>query len=143
MVDTWATVGSCAQIGKGVHLSGGVGIGGVLEPAQALPVIVEDGAFVGSRCVVVEGMHVGREAVLGAGVVLTASTPIVDVRGGEPVVTKGRIPARAVVIPGTLPKRFPAGEFGTPCALIIGERTESTDKKTSLNAALREFEVAV
>ncbi|HTJ27111.1 MAG TPA: 2,3,4,5-tetrahydropyridine-2,6-dicarboxylate N-succinyltransferase [Candidatus Limnocylindria bacterium] len=143
MVDTWATVGSCAQIGKGVHLSGGVGIGGVLEPAQAQPVIVEDGAFVGSRCIVVEGMRVGREAVLGAGVVLTASTPIVDVRGGEPVVTKGRIPARAVVIPGTLPKQFPAGEFGTPCALIIGERTESTDKKTSLNAALREFEVAV
>jgi 2,3,4,5-tetrahydropyridine-2,6-dicarboxylate N-succinyltransferase len=143
MVDTWATVGSCAQIGKGVHLSGGVGIGGVLEPAQALPVIVEDGAFVGSRCVVVEGMHVGREAVLGAGVVLTASTPIVDVRGGEPIVTKGRIPPRAVVIPGTLPKRFPAGEFGTPCALIIGERSESTDKKTSLNTALREFEVAV
>jgi 2,3,4,5-tetrahydropyridine-2,6-dicarboxylate N-succinyltransferase len=143
MVDTWATVGSCAQIGKGVHLSGGVGIGGVLEPAQAQPVIVEDGAFIGSRCIVVEGVRVGREAVLGAGVVLTASTPIVDVRGGEPVVTKGRIPARAVVIPGTLPKRFPAGEFGTPCALIIGERTESTDKKTSLNSALRQFEVSV
>jgi 2,3,4,5-tetrahydropyridine-2-carboxylate N-succinyltransferase len=143
MVDTWATVGSCAQIGKGVHLSGGVGIGGVLEPAQAQPVIVEDGAFIGSRCIVVEGVRVGREAVLGAGVVLTASTPIVDVRGDEPVVTKGRIPARAVVIPGTLPKRFPAGEFGTPCALIIGERTESTDKKTSLNSALRQFEVSV
>jgi 2,3,4,5-tetrahydropyridine-2-carboxylate N-succinyltransferase len=143
MVDTWATVGSCAQIGKGVHLSGGVGIGGVLEPAQALPVVVEDGAFVGSRCVVVEGMHVGREAVLGAGVVLTASTPIVDVRGDEAVMTKGRIPPRAVVIPGMLPKRFRAGEFGTPCALIIGERSESTDKKTSLNSALREFEVAV
>jgi 2,3,4,5-tetrahydropyridine-2,6-dicarboxylate N-succinyltransferase len=141
MVDTWATVGSCAQIGKGVHLSGGVGIGGVLEPAQAQPVIVEDGAFIGSRCIVVEGVRVGREAVLGAGVVLTASTPIVDVRGDEPVVTKGRIPA--VVIPGTLPKRFPAGEFGTPCALIIGERTESTDKKTSLNSALRQFEVSV
>ena len=143
MVDTWATVGSCAQIGKGVHLSGGVGIGGVLEPPQAQPVIVEDGAFVGSRCIVVEGVRVGAEAVLGAGVVLTASTPVVDVRGGEPVVTKGAIPPRAVVIPGTLPKRFPAGEFGTPCALIIGERGESTDKKTSLNAALREFEVAV
>ncbi len=143
MVDTWATVGSCAQIGRGVHLSGGVGIGGVLEPPQALPVIVEDGAFVGSRCVVVEGVRVGAEAVLGAGVVLTASTPIVDVRGAEPVVTKGAVPPRAVVIPGTLPKRFPAGEFGTPCALIIGERSASTDLKTSLNAALREFEVAV
>ena len=143
MVDTWATVGSCAQIGKNVHLSGGVGIGGVLEPAQAMPVIVEDGAFVGSRCIVVEGVRVGAEAVLGAGVVLTASTPIVDVRGGEAVVTKGSVPARAVVIPGTLPKRFAAGEFGTPCALIIGERGESTDKKTSLTAALREFEVAV
>jgi 2,3,4,5-tetrahydropyridine-2,6-dicarboxylate N-succinyltransferase len=143
MIDTWATVGSCAQIGKGVHLSGGVGIGGVLEPPQAMPVIVEDGAFVGSRCIVVEGVQVGREAVLGAGVVLTASTPIVDVRGSEPVVTKGSIPPRCVVIPGTLPKRFPAGEFGTPCALIVGERSESTDKKTSLNAALRDFEVAV
>ncbi|BDE06122.1 2,3,4,5-tetrahydropyridine-2,6-dicarboxylate N-succinyltransferase [Vulcanimicrobium alpinum] len=143
MVDTWATVGSCAQIGKNVHLSGGVGIGGVLEPPQATPVIVEDGAFVGSRCIVVEGVRVGAEAVLGAGVVLTASTPIVDVRGDEPVTTKGAIPPRAVVIPGTLPKRFPAGEFGTPCALIIGVRTESTDLKTSLNAALREFEVAV
>ena len=143
MVDTWATVGSCAQIGKGVHLSGGVGIGGVLEPPQAMPVIVEDGAFVGSRCIVVEGVRVGAEAVLGAGVVLTASTPIVDVRGDEPVTTKGAIPSRAVVIPGTLPKRFAAGEFGTPCALIIGVRTESTDLKTSLNAALREFEVAV
>src|SRR6202011_2110164 len=124
MVDTWATVGSCAQIGKDVHLSGGVGIGGVLEPPQAMPVIVEDGAFVGSRCIIVEGVHVGREAVLGAGVVLTASTPVVDVRGKEPVVTKGAIPARAVVIPGSLPKSFPAGEFGTPCALIIGERSE-------------------
>jgi 2,3,4,5-tetrahydropyridine-2,6-dicarboxylate N-succinyltransferase len=143
MVDTWATVGSCAQIGKDVHLSGGVGIGGVLEPPQALPVIVEDGAFVGSRCVVVEGVRVGAEAVLGAGVVLTASTPIVDVRGAEPIVTKGAIPPRAVVIPGTLPKRFPAGEFGTPCALIIGERSASTDLKTSLNAALRDFELAV
>jgi 2,3,4,5-tetrahydropyridine-2-carboxylate N-succinyltransferase len=143
MVDTWATVGSCAQIGKGVHLSGGVGIGGVLEPPQAMPVVVEDGAFVGSRCIVVEGVRVGAEAVLGAGVVLTASTPIVDVRGSAPAITKGLIPPRAVVIPGTLPKQFPAGEFGTPCALIIGERTESTDRKTSLNAALREFEVAV
>ena len=143
MVDTWATVGSCAQIGKDVHLSGGVGIGGVLEPPQATPVIVEDGAFLGSRCIVVEGVRVGREAVLGAGVVLTASTPIVDVRGGEPVVSKGAIPPRAVVIPGVLPKRFPAGEFGTPCALIIGERTDSTDQKTSLNAALRDFEVSV
>jgi 2,3,4,5-tetrahydropyridine-2,6-dicarboxylate N-succinyltransferase len=143
MVDTWATVGSCAQIGKNVHLSGGVGIGGVLEPAQARPVIVEDGAFIGSRCIVVEGVYVGCEAVLGAGVVLTASTPIVDVRGSEPVTSKGEIPPRAVVIPGTLPKKFPAGEFGTPCALIIGERSESTDQKTSLTAALREFEVSV
>jgi 2,3,4,5-tetrahydropyridine-2-carboxylate N-succinyltransferase len=143
MVDTWATVGSCAQIGKNVHLSGGVGIGGVLEPPQAMPVIVEDGAFVGSRCIVVEGVRVGSEAVLGAGVVLTASTPIVDVRGSEPVMTKGSVPPRAVVIPGTMPKLFKAGEFGTPCALIIGERSESTDTKTSLNAALREFEVAV
>jgi 2,3,4,5-tetrahydropyridine-2-carboxylate N-succinyltransferase len=143
MVDTWATVGSCAQIGKGVHLSGGVGIGGVLEPPQAMPVVIEDGAFVGSRCIVVEGVRVGAEAVLGAGVILTASTPIVDVRGSERAITKGAIPARAVVIPGTLPKQFPAGEFGTPCALIIGERTDSTDRKTSLNAALREFEVAV
>jgi len=143
MVDTWATVGSCAQIGKNVHLSGGVGIGGVLEPPQAMPVIVEDGAFVGSRCIVVEGVRVGTEAVLGAGVVLTASTPIVDVRGAEAVVTKGAVPARAVVIPGTFPKRFAAGEYGTPCALIIGDRSDSTDQKTSLNAALREFEVAV
>ena len=143
MVDTWATVGSCAQIGKGVHLSGGVGIGGVLEPPQAMPVIVEDGAFVGSRCIIVEGVWVGADAVLGAGVVLTASTPIVDVRGREPVVTKGVIPPRAVVIPGSFPKRFAAGEFGTPCALIIGERSAETDRKTSLNAALRDFEVAV
>lgn len=143
MVDTWATVGSCAQIGKNVHLSGGVGIGGVLEPPQAQPVIVEDGAFVGSRCVIVEGVRVEREAVLGAGVVLTASTPIVDVRGSEPSTGKGRVPARAVVIPGTLPKTFPAGTFGVPCALIIGTRGESTDRKTSLNAALREFEVPV
>jgi 2,3,4,5-tetrahydropyridine-2-carboxylate N-succinyltransferase len=141
MVDTWATVGSCAQIGKNVHLSGGVG--GVLEPPQAMPVIVEDGAFVGSRCIVVEGVRIGTEAVLGAGVVLTASTPIVDVRGSTPVVTKGFVPARAVVIPGTLPKQFAAGEFGTPCALVIGERSDATDQKTSLNAALREYEVAV
>lgn len=143
MVDTWATVGSCAQIGKGVHLSGGVGIGGVLEPPQAAPVIVEDGAFLGSRCVVVEGVRVEREAVLGAGVVLTASTPIVDVRGDIAMTSKGRIPARAVVIPGTIPKRFPAGEYGVPCALIIGTRSDATDRKTSLNAALRDYEVAV
>jgi len=143
MVDTWATVGSCAQIGKDVHLSGGVGIGGVLEPPQAQPVVIEDGAFVGSRCIVVEGVRVGREAVLGAAVVLTASTPIVDVRGAEPVVTRGRIAPRSVVIPGTLPKRFPAGEFGVPCALVIGERTAATDRKTSLEKALREFGVAV
>ena len=143
MIDTWATVGSCAQVGKNVHLSGGVGVGGVLEPPQAAPVIIEDGAFVGSRCIVVEGVLVESEAVLGAGVVLTASTPIVDVRANEPVVTRGRVPARAVVIPGTLPKRFPAGEFGTPCALIVGTRDASTDRKTSLNAALREHQVAV
>jgi 2,3,4,5-tetrahydropyridine-2,6-dicarboxylate N-succinyltransferase len=143
MIDTWATVGSCAQIGKGVHLSGGVGIGGVLEPPQATPVIVEDGAFIGSRCIVVEGVRVEREAVLGAGVVVTASTPIVDVRGAEPVRSKGRIPARAIVIPGTLPKQFPAGEYATPCALIVGTRNESTDLKTSLNSALRDYEMAV
>ncbi len=133
----------CAQVGRNVHLSGGVGIGGVLEPPQASPVIVEDGAFVGSRCIVVEGVRIEREAVLGAGVVLTASTPIVDVRGSSPVVTRGRIPARAVVIPGTQPKTFPAGEFATPCALVIGTRDDSTDRKTSLNAVLREFELAV
>lgn len=143
MIDTWATVGSCAQIGKNVHLSGGVGIGGVLEPPQATPVIVEDGAFVGSRCIVVEGVRIEREAVLGAGVVLTASTPILDVRGSQPQRSKGRIPSRAVVIPGTLPKAFPAGEYATPCALIVGTRSESTDLKTSLNAALREYELAV
>ncbi|MBC5810468.1 MAG: 2,3,4,5-tetrahydropyridine-2,6-dicarboxylate N-succinyltransferase [Candidatus Eremiobacteraeota bacterium] len=143
MVDTWATVGSCAQIGKDVHLAGGVGIGGVLEPPQAQPVIVEDGAFVGSRCIVVEGVHVGREAVLGAGVVLTSSTPVVDVRGREAIISRGAIPARAVVIPGSLPKKFPAGEFNTPCALIIGERTSSTDRKVSLEAAIREYGVAV
>jgi 2,3,4,5-tetrahydropyridine-2-carboxylate N-succinyltransferase len=143
MVDTWATVGSCAQIGKNVHLSGGVGIGGVLEPPQARPVVIEDGAFVGSRCIVVEGVAVEQEAVLGAGVVLTASTPIVDVRGESPVFSKGRIAARSVVIPGTIPKRFNAGEFGVPCALVIGTRGASTDMKTSLNAALREYGVAV
>lgn len=143
MVDTWATVGSCAQIGKGVHLSGGVGIGGVLEPPQASPVIIEDGAFIGSRCIVVEGVVVEAEAVLGANVVLTASTPIVDVTGSEPVILKGRVPARSVVIPGTMPKEFAAGTFGVPCALIIGERKESTDRKTSLNDALRTFSVAV
>lgn len=143
MVDTWATVGSCAQIGADVHLSGGVGIGGVLEPLQAAPVIVEDGAFIGSRAIVVEGVRVGREAVLGAGVVLTASTRIVDVTGPEPVEYKGTVPPRAVVIPGTRPKVFPAGEFGVPCALIVGHRKESTDRKTSLNDALRTHAVAV
>lgn len=143
MVDTWATVGSCAQIGKNVHLSGGVGIGGVLEPPQAQPVIVEDGAFIGSRCIVVEGVRVGTEAVLGAGVIVTASTPVVDVRGNEPKISKGVIEPRSVVIAGTLPKKFPAGEFGTPCALVIGTRSESTDRKTSLNAVLREYGVSV
>ena len=143
MVDTWATVGSCAQIGRNVHLSGGVGIGGVLEPPGARPVIIEDGAFVGSRCIVVEGVHVGQEAVLGANVVLTSSTSIVDVTGSQEVVTKGYVPPRSVVIPGMRPKRFPAGEYATPCALIIGTRKESTDRKTSLNQVLREFAVAV
>lgn len=143
MVDTWATVGSCAQIGKGVHLSGGVGIGGVLEPPGAMPVIIEDGAFIGSRAIVVEGVRVCEEAVVGAGVVLTSSTRIVDVTGDEPVVHTGVVPARSVVIPGTMPKRFPAGEFGVPCALIIGQRKASTDRKTSLNQVLREFAVAV
>lgn len=143
MVDTWATVGSCAQIGRNVHLSGGVGIGGVLEPPSASPVIIEDGAFVGSRCIVVEGVVVEEEAVLGAGVVLTSSTPIVDVTGPEPVITRGRVPARSVVIPGTLPRKFPAGEFGVPCALVIGQRKASTDRKTSLNDVLRTFEVPV
>ncbi len=142
MVDTWATVGSCAQIGKGVHLSGGVGIGGVLEPPGARPVIIEDGAFVGSRSIVVEGVRVGREAVLGANVVLTSSTHIIDVTGPEEVVHKGHVPPRSVVIPGTRPKRFPAGEYHVPCALIIGRRKESTDRKTSLNEVLREFAVA-
>jgi 2,3,4,5-tetrahydropyridine-2-carboxylate N-succinyltransferase len=143
MVDTWATVGSCAQIGKHVHLSGGVGIGGVLEPPQAAPVIIEDGAFLGSRCIVVEGVRVEEEAVLGANVVLTASTKIIDVSGPEPIEYKGVVPARSVVIPGTLPKQFNAGVYHVPCALIIGKRTASTDKKTSLNQALREFDVAV
>ena len=139
MVDTWATVGSCAQVGKDVHLSGGVGLGGVLEPVQAEPVIVEDHCFIGSRCIVVEGVHVEREAVLGAGTVLTASTKIVDVTGSEPVVYMGRVPARSVVIPGTMPKHFAAGDYGVPCALIIGRRKDSTDKKTTLNEALRLF----
>jgi 2,3,4,5-tetrahydropyridine-2-carboxylate N-succinyltransferase len=143
LVDTWATVGSCAQIGRRVHLSGGVGIGGVLEPPQSRPVIVEDDCFIGSRAIVVEGVLVEEGAVLGAGVVLTSSTPIVDVRGATPVETRGRVPARAVVIPGARPRRFPAGEFGTPCALVIGERGASTDRKTSLNQALREFGVPV
>jgi 2,3,4,5-tetrahydropyridine-2-carboxylate N-succinyltransferase len=143
MVDTWATVGSCAQIGKGVHLSGGVGIGGVLEPVQASPVIVEDGAFLGSRSIVVEGVIVEKEAVLGANVVLTQSTRIIDVSGSEPVEYKGRIPARSVVIPGTYPKKFPAGEYQVTCALIIGQRKPSTDLKTSLNDALRDFNVAI
>lgn len=143
MVDTWATVGSCAQVGKRVHLSGGVGIGGVLEPVQASPVIVEDDVFVGSRCIVVEGVRVGKEAVLGANVVLTQSTRIIDVSGPEPVEHKGYVPPRSVVIPGTYPKRFPAGEYQVPCALIIGQRKASTDTKTSLNDALRDFSVAV
>ncbi len=143
MVDTWATVGSCAQIGKNVHLSGGVGIGGVLEPLQAAPVIIEDNVFVGSRCIVVEGVRVEREAVLGANVVLTASTKIIDVTGPEPKEMKGSVPARSVVIPGSYTKKFPAGEFQVPCALIIGTRKESTNKKTSLNDALREYSVAV
>lgn len=143
MVDTWATVGSCAQIGKNVHLSGGVGIGGVLEPLQAAPVIIEDDAFIGSRCIVVEGVRVGKEAVLGANVCLTMSTKIIDVTGPEPIETKGYVPERSVVIPGSYTKKFPAGEYQVPCALIIGKRKESTDKKTSLNDALRENNVAV
>jgi 2,3,4,5-tetrahydropyridine-2,6-dicarboxylate N-succinyltransferase len=143
MVDTWATVGSCAQIGKDVHLSGGVGIGGVLEPLQAAPVIIEDGAFIGSRCIVVEGVRVGKEAVLGANVVLTKSTKIIDVTGETPVEHRGVVPPRKVVIPGTYPKQFNAGEYNVPCALIIGERKASTDLKTSLNDALREHNVAV
>jgi 2,3,4,5-tetrahydropyridine-2-carboxylate N-succinyltransferase len=143
MVDTWATVGSCAQIGKNVHLSGGVGIGGVLEPLQAAPVIIEDNAFLGSRSIVVEGVRLGKEAVLGANVVLTASTKIIDVTGSEPLETKGYIPSRSVVIPGSYTKTFPAGDFQVPCALIIGKRKESTDKKTSLNDALRTHNVSV
>jgi 2,3,4,5-tetrahydropyridine-2-carboxylate N-succinyltransferase len=143
MVDTWATVGSCAQIGKNVHLSGGVGIGGVLEPVQAAPVIIEDNCFIGSRSIIVEGVHVEKEAVLGANVVITKSTKIIDVSGAEPLEIKGKIPARSVVIPGSYPKKFPAGEYQVQCALIIGKRKASTDLKTSLNDALREFNVAV
>jgi 2,3,4,5-tetrahydropyridine-2-carboxylate N-succinyltransferase len=143
MVDTWATVGSCAQIGKHVHLSGGVGIGGVLEPPQAAPVIIEDDCFLGSRCIVVEGVRIGQGAVLGANTVLTASTKILDVRGSEPRELKGEIPPRAVVIPGSRPRSFPAGTFHIPCALIIGERQASTDTKTSLNEVLRQFEIPV
>ncbi len=143
MIDTWATVGSCAQIGKHCHLSGGVGIGGVLEPVQASPVIVEDHCFIGSRCIVVEGVYIGTEAVLGANVVLTGSTKIIDVSGESPVEYKGYVPPRSVVIPGTLPKTFPSGVYQVPCALIIGRRKPSTDLKTSLNQALREFDVAV
>ncbi len=143
MVDTWATVGSCAQIGKNVHLSGGVGIGGVLEPLQASPVIIEDHAFIGSRCIVVEGVRVEREAVLGANVVLTASTKVIDVTGDVAKEIKGRVPARSVVIPGSYTKQFPAGNYQVPCALIIGQRKEGTNKKTSLNEALREYHVAV
>ena len=142
MVDTWATVGSCAQIGKNVHLSGGVGIGGVLEPLQAAPVIIEDNAFIGSRCIVVEGVKVGKEAVLGANVVLTASTKIIDTTGETPIEIKGEVPPRSVVIPGSYTKKFKAGDFQVPCALIIGKRKESTDKKTSLNDALREYNVS-
>ena len=143
MVDTWATVGSCAQIGRSVHLSGGVGIGGVLEPLQATPTIIGDNCFIGSRCIVVEGVRVGNEAVLGANVVLTKSTHIIDVSGDEPVTHKGHVPPRSVVIPGTYTKKFPAGEYQVGCALIIGKRKESTDKKVSLNDALREYDVAV
>lgn len=143
MVDTWATVGSCAQIGKNVHLSGGVGVGGVLEPVQASPVIIEDGAFIGSRCILVEGVHIGREAVLGANVTLTASSKIIDVTQKEPATYQGKVPARSVVIPGSYTKKFPAGDYQVPCALIIGQRKESTDRKTSLNQALRDHQVAV
>jgi 2,3,4,5-tetrahydropyridine-2,6-dicarboxylate N-succinyltransferase len=143
MVDTWATVGSCAQIGADVHLSGGVGIGGVLEPPQARPVIVEDGAFVGSRCIVTEGVLVGEEAVLSSGVVLTRTVPVIDVTGAEPVEHRGYVPPRSVVVPGTRPREFPAGTYQLACALIIGTRTESTDRRTSLNETLREFELAV
>ena len=143
MVDTWATVGSCAQVGRNVHLSGGVGLGGVLEPLQATPTIIEDDCFIGSRAIVVEGVRVGREAVLGANVVLTKSTRIIDVTGAEPVTYRGHVPPRSVVIPGAYAKAFPAGNYNVSCALIIGRRTESTDKKTSLNSVLREFDVAV
>ena len=143
MVDTWATVGSCAQIGRNVHLSGGVGIGGVLEPVQAAPVIIEDNCFIGSRCIIVEGAHISREAVLGANVVITNSTKVMDVTGAEVVNYKGYVPERSVVIPGSYTKQFPSGDFQVPCALIIGKRKESTDKKTSLNNALREHSVAV
>ncbi|SFB07602.1 2,3,4,5-tetrahydropyridine-2,6-dicarboxylate N-succinyltransferase [Algoriphagus aquimarinus] len=143
MVDTWATVGSCAQIGKNVHLSGGVGIGGVLEPIQAAPVIIEEGAFIGSRAIIVEGVRIGKEAVIGAGVTLTASSKIIDVTGSEPIEYKGYVPARSVVIPGSIAKKFPAGTFQVPCALIIGQRKASTDLKTSLNDALRDNSVAV
>jgi 2,3,4,5-tetrahydropyridine-2-carboxylate N-succinyltransferase len=142
LVDTWATVGSCAQIGKGVHLSGGVGIGGVLEPLQAAPVVIEDGCFIGSRCIVVEGVHIEKEAVLGANTVLTQSTKIIDVSGATPIEYKGRIPPRSVVIPGSYPKQFPAGQYQVSCALIIGQRKASTDLKTSLNEALRDFNVS-
>jgi 2,3,4,5-tetrahydropyridine-2-carboxylate N-succinyltransferase len=138
MVDTWATVGSCAQIGRDVHLAGGVGIGGVLEPIQAAPVVIEDGAFIGSRCVVVEGVRVGARAVLGAGVVLTANTPVIDPRGAEPIEHRGSVPAGAIVVPGSRSKEFPAGTYGMPCGLIIGERTEATDDKVALNELLRE-----
>ena len=143
MVDTWATVGSCAQIGKNVHLSGGVGIGGVLEPLQAAPVIIEDNCFIGSRCIVVEGVRIEEEAVLGANTVITASTKIIDVSGSEPVEYKGYVPARSVVIPGSYTKHFPAGDYNVACALIIGKRKESTDKKTSLNDVLREYNLSV
>lgn len=143
MVDTWATVGSCAQIGKNVHLSGGVGVGGVLEPVQAAPVIIEDHCFIGSRCIIVEGAHIGKEAVLGANTVITASTKIIDVSGPTPVEYSGFVPARSVVIPGTRKKQFPAGEYDVPCALIIGKRKASTDLKTSLNNVLREFDIPV
>lgn len=143
MVDTWATVGSCAQIGKDVHLSGGVGIGGVLEPPQAAPVIIEDGAFIGSRCIVVEGAHIGKRAVLGAGVTITSSSKIIDVTSNQPIEYKGHVPANAVVIPGSFTKTFPAGSYQVPCALIIGQRKESTDLKTSLNEVLRENNIAV
>lgn len=143
MIDTWATVGSCAQVGKNVHLSGGVGIGGVLEPIQAAPVIIEDDAFIGSRCILVEGVHIGKEAVLGANVTITASTKIIDVTGDKPLLTKGFVPPGSVVIPGSQPKKFKAGTYNVPCALIIGQRKESTNKKTSLNMALRDYNVSV